>query len=63
MSDVVEIFIQQATAKDDIVFDPFASNGDLLLTATKLGRKAYGLVQEDFNLTNACANGCELIAQ
>ena len=61
MSDVVEIFIQQATAKDDIVFDPFASNGDLLLTATKLGRKAYGLVQEDFNLINACANRCEVI--
>lgn len=63
MSDVAETFIQQATTKDDIVFDPFASNGDLLLTATKLGRKAYGLMQEDFNLTNACANGCELIAQ
>ena len=63
MSDVAETFIQQATTKDDIVFDPFASNGDLLLTATKLGRKAYGLVQEDFHITNACANGCELIAQ
>ena len=63
MPDVAKIFIQQTTAKDDIVFDPFAGNGDLLLTATKLGRKAYGLVQEDFNLTNACANGCELIAQ
>ena len=63
MSDVAEIFIQQATAKDDIVFDPFAGNGDLILTATKLGRKAYGLVQEDFNLKNACANGCEIIAQ
>ena len=63
MSDSAEIFIQQATTKDDIVFDPFIGNGDLLLTATKLGRKAYGLVQDDFNLTNACANGCELIAQ
>lgn len=63
LSEVAEIFIQQATTKDDIVFDPFAGNGDLLLTATKLGRKAYGLVQEDFNLTNACTNGCELIAQ
>ena len=63
MSDSAEIFIQQATTKDDIVFDPFASNGDLILTATKLGRKAYGLVQEYFNLTNACKNGCEVIAQ
>lgn len=63
MSDSAEIFIQQATTKDDIVFDPFASNGDLILTATKLGRKAYGLVQEYFNLTNACENGCEVIAQ
>lgn len=54
LSDAVAVFIQQATNKDDIVFDPFADNDELLLVAKKLGRKAYGLKQEDLPLITGC---------
>ena len=54
LADAVAVFIQQATNKDDIVFDPLADNDELLLVAKKLGRKAYGLKQEDLPLITGC---------
>lgn len=57
-----EIFIKQATNENDTIFDPFAGEGDFILAATKLGRKAYGLEQDKDNIRVACENGCKQLS-
>ena len=57
-----EIFIKQATNENDTIFDPFAGEGDFILAATKLGRKAYGLEQDKDNIRVACEKGCKQLS-
>ena len=62
LTQAAEIFIKQATNENDTVFDPFAGKGDVLLTATQIGRKAYGLEQDEDNIRIACEKGCKQLS-
>lgn len=59
VTQAAEVLIKQATNENDTIFDPFAGEGDFILAATKLGRKAYGLEQDENNIKIACEKGCK----
>jgi len=44
---LMELLIELATVKDQIVFDPFCGSGTTLVAASKLGRKYIGIEKEE----------------
>lgn len=56
--EIAERFVFHSTQKGDTVFDPFACTGTFLLTAAKLGRKAYGFEINPEHAAIAFKGGC-----
>lgn len=56
--EIAERFVRHSTQKGDTVFDPFACTGTFLLTAAKLGRKAYGFEVNPEHAAIAFSRGC-----
>lgn len=58
-SEIADRFIRHSTKQGMTVFDPFACTGTFLLSASKLGRKAYGFEIDPDNAKIAFERGCE----
>ena len=56
--EIAERFIRHSTQASDTVFDPFACTGTFLITAAKLGRKAYGFEIDAATAGIAFERGC-----
>lgn len=57
-TEIAERFIRHSTEKDMTVFDPFACTGTFLISASGLGRKAYGFEINPDNAKIAVDRGC-----
>jgi DNA modification methylase len=57
---LVEQYIRHATDQGDLVIDPFAGSGEVLLTAADVGRRAAGCDIEMDAVSVAVERGCVL---
>ena len=57
--EIAENFIKHSTNKGDMVFDPFAGEGKFIISATKLGRQAFGFESDNEKIDIAVQKGCE----
>ncbi|XGI84231.1 DNA methyltransferase [Halorutilales archaeon Cl-col2-1] len=58
--ELLERFIRHSSQEDDLVIDPFAGSGTVLLTAASLGREAYGCDIDNEAIETARKRGCVL---
>lgn len=61
--DLADRLILQTTQSKQVVFDPFAGTGTFLLSASRLGRYAYGCENKEEMITIARNRGCEIISK